>query len=67
MALWGGYYAFSIGVVILVILFIYFNLKKDKEQDLRCPECNFLVGDVEDIGDMAMSAQIAEQTGVFIH
>ncbi len=49
MALWGGYYAFSIGVVILnAVLFIYFNLKKDREQDLRCPGCNFLVGDAED-------------------
>jgi hypothetical protein len=49
MELWGRFYAFCIGLIILVILFIYFNLKKDKEQDLRCPKCNFLVGDAEDI------------------
>ena len=43
MALDGRLYAFFIGSIILIILFIYFNLKKDKAQDFRCPKCNFLV------------------------
>lgn len=49
MELMGRVYALFITLVILVILFIYFNLKKDKAQDFRCPKCNFLV-DAEDIG-----------------
>jgi len=48
MALDGRLYAFFIGSVILVILFVYFNFKKDKARDFRCPKCNFLVS-VEDI------------------
>lgn len=52
MTPWGAYWEFSIGfiilVIILVIILIYTSLKKDEIQDLRCPECNFLVGDAED-------------------
>jgi ssDNA-binding Zn-finger/Zn-ribbon topoisomerase 1 len=48
MALWGRFYAFCIGFVILAILFVYFNLRKDKVEAFRCPKCDFLV-DAKDI------------------
>jgi hypothetical protein len=48
MALWGWYYSFSLGAILVAILFIYAGLKKDKTRDLRCPKCDFLV-DAEDV------------------
>ena len=49
MTPWTAYWEFTIGTIIFVIIIIYAGLKRSKAQDLRCPECNFLVGDAEDV------------------
>jgi hypothetical protein len=41
-------------IIVLVTLFIYFGLKKDNDEDFRCPKSNFLVDakDIEKYGDI---------------